>query len=94
MWLAAVGGKNKDRVFGLGSKAHVSSHTFASPSPLPPPPPNPTVEDCIDRLKIMMANMIAMMRDAGLLLDRGTASDSPPASNQDDMDVAHKEELD
>ncbi|KAL0448009.1 UNVERIFIED_CONTAM: hypothetical protein Slati_1928800 [Sesamum latifolium] len=33
LWLAAVGGKNKGRVFSLGSKAHVSSRTYTSPSP-------------------------------------------------------------
>ncbi|XP_020548499.1 uncharacterized protein LOC105157998 isoform X2 [Sesamum indicum] len=34
MWLATIEGKNKGRVFGLGSEAHVSSRTFTSPSPL------------------------------------------------------------
>ncbi|KAL2247137.1 UNVERIFIED_CONTAM: hypothetical protein Sindi_2566000 [Sesamum indicum] len=35
IWLAAIGGKKKDRVFGLGSEAHVTSHTFTSLSPSP-----------------------------------------------------------
>ncbi|KAL0361199.1 UNVERIFIED_CONTAM: hypothetical protein Sradi_3804400 [Sesamum radiatum] len=31
MWLAAVGGKNKGHVFGLGSEANFSSWTYTSP---------------------------------------------------------------
>ncbi|KAL2248452.1 UNVERIFIED_CONTAM: hypothetical protein Sindi_2697500 [Sesamum indicum] len=53
LWLAAVGIKNKDPVFGLSSEAYISSRTYTSPSPppltpaLPPPPPqsNPAMED-------------------------------------------------
>ncbi|KAL2228027.1 UNVERIFIED_CONTAM: hypothetical protein Sindi_1782400 [Sesamum indicum] len=32
MWLDAVGGKNKDGILGLGSKAHFFSRTYTSPS--------------------------------------------------------------
>ncbi|KAL0406278.1 UNVERIFIED_CONTAM: hypothetical protein Slati_3941700 [Sesamum latifolium] len=55
MWLAAVGGKNKGRVFGIGSEAHFSSWTYTSPSPLPPP--NPAQEDRIGSLEVMMASI-------------------------------------
>ncbi|KAL0294950.1 UNVERIFIED_CONTAM: hypothetical protein Sradi_6859200 [Sesamum radiatum] len=45
MWPAVVGGKNKGRVFSLGSEAHFSDRIYRSPSPPPPPSTNPIVED-------------------------------------------------
>ncbi|KAL0451728.1 UNVERIFIED_CONTAM: hypothetical protein Slati_1150900 [Sesamum latifolium] len=37
MWLAAVGEKNKNHVFGLGSEAHCTTRTYTSLSPPPHP---------------------------------------------------------
>ncbi|KAL0401889.1 UNVERIFIED_CONTAM: hypothetical protein Slati_4218800 [Sesamum latifolium] len=73
--VAVVGcseGKNKARVFSLGSEAHVSSRTYTSPLPPPPippwPQPNPTMEDRIGRLDIaMMREMRASSSIAGPL---------------------------
>ncbi|KAK4400602.1 hypothetical protein Sango_1166300 [Sesamum angolense] len=54
LWLAAVGGKKKGLVFGLGFEAHFSSRTYMSP----PPPPSPNMEDCMVQLKMMMVDMM------------------------------------
>ncbi|KAL0440190.1 UNVERIFIED_CONTAM: hypothetical protein Slati_2502000 [Sesamum latifolium] len=73
MWQAAVGGKNKGRVFDLGSEAHFSSRTYTSLPPPPPPPQNPAQEDRIGRLEEMMASMMVMIRELQAndsLLDR------------------------
>ncbi|KAL2243491.1 UNVERIFIED_CONTAM: hypothetical protein Sindi_0467100 [Sesamum indicum] len=89
VWLAAAVGKNKDRVFVLGFEAHIFSRTFTSPSPPPSPQLNPTMEDRINLLETMMADMMAMIRKM-----RATSSTDPPTSIQDDMHVADKEGLD
>ncbi|KAL2237544.1 UNVERIFIED_CONTAM: hypothetical protein Sindi_0946100, partial [Sesamum indicum] len=71
-------------------------HTFTLP-PLPPPPPPPsnsTMENRINQLKLMMADMMSMMKEMPLLLGCSFASDRPPASSKDDMDVADEEGLD
>ncbi|KAL2253562.1 UNVERIFIED_CONTAM: hypothetical protein Sindi_0150900 [Sesamum indicum] len=61
IWLAAVGRKNEDRVFGLGSETYVYSRIFTSPlSPplIPPPlPPNLAMEDRLSCFKTMMTMM-------------------------------------
>ncbi|KAL2226741.1 UNVERIFIED_CONTAM: hypothetical protein Sindi_2032800 [Sesamum indicum] len=91
IWLAVVRGKNKNQVFVLGFEAHVSSRTFTSPSP----PPNPAMEDHIDCLKMMMTDMMPMttkMRASSSTV--ALPPTNPPASNQDDMDIADKEGLD
>ncbi|KAL0401883.1 UNVERIFIED_CONTAM: hypothetical protein Slati_4218200 [Sesamum latifolium] len=45
MWLAAMEGKNKGRVFGLGSEAHCTTRTYTYRSPSPPPPPPPPTSE-------------------------------------------------
>ncbi|KAL2236268.1 UNVERIFIED_CONTAM: hypothetical protein Sindi_0818500 [Sesamum indicum] len=80
MWLATVEGKNKDRVFSLGSKAHISSRTFTSPLPHPTTP--------------LLPNS-AMMRDMWASSSTTTSpSIDSPASNQNDMNIADDEGLD
>ncbi|KAL0307488.1 UNVERIFIED_CONTAM: hypothetical protein Sangu_3026800 [Sesamum angustifolium] len=54
MWLAAIEGKNKGRVFCLGSEVHFSCRTYTS---APQPPSNLAMEDCIGRLEEMMADI-------------------------------------
>ncbi|KAL2237421.1 UNVERIFIED_CONTAM: hypothetical protein Sindi_0933800, partial [Sesamum indicum] len=47
--------------------AHISNQTFTSLSPPPltlsPPKPNLTMEDRMNRLEMMMADMMTMMRE-------------------------------
>ncbi|KAL0439577.1 UNVERIFIED_CONTAM: hypothetical protein Slati_2440700 [Sesamum latifolium] len=61
MWVAAIGGKNKGRVFGLDFESHFSNRTYTPPPP--PPPPNPAQEDLLGRLEVMMADMMVMIRE-------------------------------
>ncbi|KAL2237461.1 uncharacterized protein LOC110012124 [Sesamum indicum] len=77
MWLAAVRGKNKGRVFVFGSEAHVSSRTFTSPSPSLPP--DPVMEDCIGHLEMMMADMMDMMQASSSTIARPLTN--PQAEN-------------
>ncbi|KAL2251603.1 UNVERIFIED_CONTAM: hypothetical protein Sindi_2282600 [Sesamum indicum] len=98
--LAAVGGKNKGRVFDLGSEAHISNRTHISPSP--PLQSNSAMEDRIDQLKDDSRHHDHDEGDAGQLLDcrivttnhPSTASDEPPKPNDDEMYEADKEGLD
>ncbi|KAL2251694.1 UNVERIFIED_CONTAM: hypothetical protein Sindi_2291700, partial [Sesamum indicum] len=60
LWLAAIRGKNKARVFGLGFEAHVFNRTCTSPSPSPPS--NSHMENRIVWLERMMVDMMAMMK--------------------------------
>ncbi|KAL0370682.1 UNVERIFIED_CONTAM: hypothetical protein Sangu_0386300 [Sesamum angustifolium] len=88
MWLAAVRGKNKDLVFGLGSEAYFSSRTYTAPSP--PPPLNPAVEDRIGCLEELMPNMMVPEMQASSSTTGPSqliASSTSPAPNDDEMGV-------
>ncbi|KAL2247159.1 UNVERIFIED_CONTAM: hypothetical protein Sindi_2568200 [Sesamum indicum] len=81
MWLAAVGGKNKGRVFGLGFEAHISSRTFTSSQP----PSNPVMEDRTGRLETMMADLMDMMLEMrASLLTVARPLTNPSIENQDE----------
>ncbi|KAL0456499.1 UNVERIFIED_CONTAM: hypothetical protein Slati_0989100 [Sesamum latifolium] len=67
MRLAAVGGKNKSRVFGLGSEAHFSSRTYTSP-----------LEEMMADMTVMMREMWASSSTA--TPSQPTASSGRPST--------------
>ncbi|KAL2251592.1 UNVERIFIED_CONTAM: hypothetical protein Sindi_2281500 [Sesamum indicum] len=77
---ASVSGRRtKGRGFGLDYEAHVSSLTFTSALP----PSNLAMEDHIDRLEMMMVDMMDMMLE--MQVSSSTVAPpptNPPADNQ------------
>ncbi|KAL0379197.1 UNVERIFIED_CONTAM: hypothetical protein Sradi_3225200 [Sesamum radiatum] len=64
LWITAVGGPNKGRVFGLGSEVHMSRASQRAAPPPPPPPPNlgtVGLKQRLERMEGMMMQMRHMM---------------------------------